>query len=257
MRAPAMPRRLRAALEVGVLHAIHPLLARIHPVRASEPEEEFGLHAVSFWGAQFTAQYHAPRLAAHMARAIADDGAEIDEVYAEFAALVRTVADARREQAGARWLWKAPQFMTDLPALARAFPDVSLVLVERDPVAVVGSGVNLVVQQRRVQANRVDPAAAGAQWLGESAARAAARDAAVERLALPVITKDYAAFDADWRAETRRLYRFFGQPLTPATEARMARLLARPARHAGHHYSLEAVGLCPDEVRRLLVGTAA
>jgi len=61
---------------------------------------------------------------------------------------------------------------------------------------------------------------------------------------LPV---DFAAMNADWRGQVRRIYDFLGMELTGSVEARMTRI-ARSSDHVGHRYSAEQFGLSNPDI---------
>ena len=244
----AIDRRVPAAVAaMAIARLCNPALAAIHPVAPFAPEEEFGLHAFSLWGAQFEGQWRVPRFVAHCEAAGA---AEVREVYGEFRQLLQIAGHARRLDAGRRWLLKAPQFCHDLDALMSVFPDARIVRLDRAPAAVVGSGASLVWNQMRIQSPEADRAATGREWLRKTALRQRTLDASlggIEHLAL-----DYDEVSRDWRGAMARVFAFLGKPLTRAVEARMARFIARSTAHRGHHYALEAFGLDEGMVRAAL-----
>lgn len=234
-------RRAKAFAGLGLIAACNPALRAIHPTAPGAPEEEFGLHAFSLWGAQFEGQWHVPSFARHC------EEAEAGEVYCEFAALLRTIGEARGDPPGRTWLLKAPQFAQDLPALAGQFADARYIRLHRAPAAVVASSASLAWQQARIQSNRADRAAIGREWLRKTALREArmrsffaGRD--------DVLHLDYEAVGADWRGAVAQIYRFLGRTLEPAVLARMERLTARSKAHRGHDYSLGQFGLDEQQV---------
>jgi hypothetical protein len=235
----AIDRRVPAAVAaMGLVRLCNPALAAIHPVAPFAPEEEFGLHAFSLWGAQFEGQWHVPGFVAKCEAAGAD---EVREMYREFRSLLQIAGHARGLGAGRRWLLKAPQFCHDMDALLGVFPDARIVRLDRAPAAVVGSGASLVWNQMRIQSDHADRAAIGREWLRKTVLRQRQLDVAlggVEHLVL-----DFDEVSRDWRAAMERVYDFLGKELTPAVEARMARLMARSTAHRGHRYALEAFGL--------------
>ena len=238
-------RRLKARAGLGLLAACNPALRAIHPTAATAPEEEFGLHAFSLWGAQFEGQWYVPSFA----RACEDGDARC--VYAEFANLLRTVGWARGDPPGKPWLLKAPQFAQDLEALSAAFPEARFLRLHRAPAEIVASSASLAWQQARVQSDSADRAAIGREWLRKTRLREERMrtffDGRSDALHL-----DYADVGADWRGAVRRVYGFLGRPLEPAVLARMERLTERSRAHRGHDYSLAQFGLDPDTVAAAL-----
>lgn len=236
-----------AAAAMGIVRLCNPALAAIHPVAPFAPEEEFGLHAFSLWGAQFEGQWHVPGFVAHCEAA---GVAEVGAVYGEFRQLLQIAGHSRGLDPAQPWLLKAPQFCHDLDALLGVFPDARVIRLNRAPAAVVASGASLVWNQMRIQSDHADRAAIGAEWLRKTALRQRALDASLAGTAH--LALDYDEVSRDWRAAMRRVYDFLGKELTPAVEARMARFVRRSTAHRGHHYALEAFGLDERMVRAAL-----
>lgn len=232
------PRPLAALAGIAFLNHCNPELAHIHPTSPFAPEEEFGLHAFSLWGAQFEGQWHVPGYARRCEQAGADD------IYDEFAKLLRTIGWARGDDAARRWLIKAPQFCQDLGPLVTRFHDVRIIHLTRRSDEIVASGASLAWHQTRIQSDHADPAAIGAEWLRKTALRETRVRLALDAHShIARFDLNYDDLSSDWHGAMRRLYRFVGQPLSDAIEARMAAHVERPAAHLGHHYSLEDFGL--------------
>ena len=85
------------------------------------------------------------------------EGADKTPLYRQFADLARTAAWFRGDPVGRPYILKAPQFLQDLPTLARTFPDARFIRLERDPARVVASSASLVWNQMRIQSDRADP----------------------------------------------------------------------------------------------------
>lgn len=235
---PERGRALKTSASLAALRMFNPEIAAIHPMKARDPDEEFGLFSVSFGSAQFEAQWRVPRFTDWWERA------DARPLYREFRALLQTIAWARREPADRPWILKAPQFMQDLPALLHAFQDARLICLDRHLEKVVGSSASLVWHQMRIQSDHADPAWIGREWLRKTMLRkdraAAARR---ERPDVPQIDVACEAMDACWETEIARLYGFLGLPLTDAVRRRMAAYVAGARAHRGHRYALEHFGL--------------
>ncbi len=222
----------------SLLHLCNPQLRRIHPTFAFAPEEEFGLHAHSFHGAMFEAQWNVPRFARHSERR--DPG----PVYLEFRRLVQTLRWRRREPEEKVQLLKAPQFMAELDSVLGAFPGARLLWVRRDLGEVVASTASLVWNQRRIQSDSADRHAIGREWLDKTRMREERALAALRKHDPPTLEIEYAALNGDWRPQIQNVYRFLRYDLSPAVERRMAKVAGSIA-HQGHRYSPEEFGLAP------------
>lgn len=230
----------RASLALTAVESFNPALAVIHPTRARDPEEEFGLISFSFGPPQFEAQWHVPSFTAWW------EAADKAFLYRETRQLLQTILWRRRARVDRPWVLKAPQFMEDLPAVLDAFPGARLLCLHRPLEAVVGSTASLVWNQMRIQSDRADPAWIGQEWLRKTRHRlAVAGEARRHRPDVPQLDLDYGAMDRDWRGEIGRIYDFLGLDVPPTLEARMAKWLGRSRRHHGHRYTLDQFGLTP------------
>jgi hypothetical protein len=245
-------RRVPAAAAVSAfLRSANPLTHAIHPTGPLRQEEEFGHLSFAMHGAQFEVQWDVPRFAA------LGEVRDTRPVYAELRHLLQLNAWARREDGTRTWLLKCPQYSADPASLLHAFPAARLLCLARDPVAVVASSASLVVQQRRIHSDGVDPHAVGREWLNKSAWRA--RRTAEFRAAHPQVPQIDLSFEevgADWRAAIGRVYDFLGWDLPPAVLARMKRYLSAAKAHRGHHYSLGDFGLSAEEVSATFASAA-
>lgn len=242
---PAPGRALKARASLAALKLFNPAIAPIHPMKAKDPDEEFGLFSFSFGSPQFEAQWRVPSFTRWW------EEADTGWLYREFRALIQTIGWARGMPADKPWVLKAPQFMQDLPALLEVFPDARLVCLDRGLEKVVGSSASLVWHQMRVQSDRVDRAWIGQEWLRKThlrQGRAAAARAA--RPDVPQIDIACEAMDTCWESEMARIYAFLGIPLTEDARRRMATYVAGARAHRGHNYALEQFGLTGDMLTR-------
>lgn len=225
--------------QLKLLGLLNPEIHTVHPTSPRAVEEVFGLLAFSFYGAQFEAQWRVPGFARWW------EGQNRGWVYAELKRLLQTIA-WRRGASSAPWVLKAPQFMEDLDALLAVFPDARLVCLSREPDAVVASTASLVCHQMQVQSDAVDRRWIGSEWLRKTAVREArCAEVRAARPDVPQLDVDFAAMNADWRGEMRRIYRFLGRELTAQVEQRMARYLseAEASGFRGHSYRADDFGL--------------
>ena len=237
----------KTALGLAALHRLDPMLGRIHPTHARAADEEFGLVALAFNGAQFETQWRVPSFTRWWERQDRRD------VYRYFRRLLQTIAWSRGDAEPRPWVLKLPQFTEDLEALLAAFPDARLLCLGRDPVEVVGSGASLVWHQMRTQSDSIDRHWVGPEWLRKTAQRVAVGRQI--RRANPRVPQLDIAFDdmnRDWAAQMLRIYAFLGLDLTPAVMGRMEGYLRGARGHHGHRYALEDFGLDEARVRAAL-----
>lgn len=238
-------RVIKSWLELKLLDWLNPSLQTIHPTAARDVEEVFGLFAMSFYGAQFEAQWRVPTFTRYWEENTREG------VYREFKLLLQTIA-WQRGASSAPFVLKAPQFMEDLSDLLEVFPDARLVCVHREPAEAVASTASLVWNQMRVQSEATSRQSIGTEWLRKIARReaACARDRAAHS-GVDQIDTTFAAMNADWRGEMRRIYGFLGMELTDNVETDMARYLtrAKAGGYSNHRYRAQDFGLTPEAVQ--------
>lgn len=143
-----------------------------------------------------------------------------------------------------RWILKSPQHMENLAPLKAAFPDATLVITHRDPVAVLRSLTTMLSYCDRIRRDPVDPPGLARHWTDriERLLRACLdqRDAWGADQSLDVLFHEYMA---DQEGTLRRVYELAGLPLTPDAEAALLGYLRENPRHAHGRviYDLEGV----------------
>jgi hypothetical protein len=224
-----------AAMLQRFLNRCNPQLRAIHPTSALAPEEEFGLHAFSFHGAMFEAQWNVSRFARFC------EQRDLRPVYAEFRQLVQTLRWKRREQDKVQLL-KAPQFMQDLDEVLNAFPGARILWVRRDLGEVVASTASLVWNQQRIQSDEADRICIGREWLRKTQLREQKAIAALASHAPAMLEIDYEHLKQDWRSTASEIYRFLAYDFSAALGRRMEKVAGSGA-HKGHRYQPEDFGL--------------
>ena len=153
---------------------------------------------------------------------------------------------------GTRWLLKSPQHLEQLPVVADVFPDATVVVTHRDPVAVTVSMATMIAYAARTHASPVDPAAIGRSWADriEAMLNACVRD----RHVLPADRSLDVRFDdfmADDLATARRVFEVAGQPFTAHVESEMRAYLDghERGRLGRIDYRAAEVGLDVDDLR--------
>lgn len=247
---PLDDRRLRAATALRVAHWLNPDFAATHPTRVSEADEEIGLLNLALLPAAFEVQWRIPALVRHC------ETIDTQPVYAEFRRMLQTIAWLRGERRVRSWVLKVPQFMQDLGALLRVFPDARIIRLQRDPAAVIGSSASLAHSQMRLQSNAVDPHWIGREWLRKARLREERAREALARSDAPRVVLDYDRMSLDWRGEMERVYAVLGLRLPSAVRRKMGGRQERAAREieGRHQYSLATFGLDAATVRRGIRG---
>ena len=157
-----------------------------------------------------------------------------------------STSNIRRAVSG-RWVLKCPDHVFALSAIRAVYPDARLVLVHRDPLAVLLSVARLTETLRRPFTRSIDKAEIGRQdsdrWLTATELMIAATTD--EEFAEPIFHVHYLDLVKNPVGTVAALYRHFGDTLTPAAADRIGRLVeAKPNGGYGVHGSrLEEYGL--------------
>ena len=255
-RWPGLPlddRRLRGWFALRVAHGLNPKFGVIHPARARQADEEIGLHNIALYGAAFEAQWRIPSFARHAERM------DSRPVYAEFKRHLQAIRWLRKDRGDKPWILKLPQFSQDLDAVLGTFPDARIVVLNRDPVHVVGSAASLVHNQMMVQSDAVDRSWIGQEWLRKVGLRQARVAEARQRHDVPAVDIAFSDMQADWRDEMARVYRRLDMPLTAEAKRAMAGFMRQRSHRKlrRHHYDIADYALTEDQIRRAMGGEAA
>jgi hypothetical protein len=152
-----------------------------------------------------------------------------------------------------RWVLKSPQHLEQLGPLLETFPDATVAITHRDPVAVIQSAITMLAYGDRMRRTRIDLAGLAAYWIDrvETLLRACVRD----RDALPAERSIDVRFDelmADDIDMVVQIYARAGLELTRAARAELVRHRSQNPRgkHGAVVYDLQKdFGLDPAAVR--------
>jgi hypothetical protein len=225
-----------------------PELFSIHPMYATEAEEEIVFLADAFLS-------HVPESGAHLPRYRSWlDAQDFSAAYGYLHRMLQFLQWQKRQRGvrGRRWVLKSPAHLGYLNLLRAQFPDLHVVHMHRDPRTTIASGASLNATLHAMHADTVDTHRVGAQWLermGWTNDRAmAVRDGWADA---GVVVTDIGFDDAvaDPIGQVARVYDAVGLPLTAGAEEAMRRWLAhRPREVPRPPYGLENYGLRPQQV---------
>ncbi len=214
------PRYQRAADAWAQMQQTVPLLAAMHPLDPDHIHEELELMGPDFASYSFEWLAHSPRWRDHY---YATD----QQPHYEYMKDVLRILQWRRGGVPKRWILKCPQHLEQLPALKHTFPDATLIVTHRDPVAVLQSTMTMLGYNQRIGRKRVDLAALLDYW-----------PARIEHL-LQGSVRDRTQFDeaarldvmfhelmTDPMATLERVYARVDMPLDQAAQARLQAYLA-------------------------------
>lgn len=242
------PRYGRCADAWAGMQATVPLIAAMHPMNPDHVHEELELMGPDFASYNFEWISHVPRWRDHY---YATD----QTPHYEYARTVLKILQwQRRSEGPKRWVLKCPQHLEQLPVLLRTFPDATLAITHRDPVAVIQSAVTIIAYGRRTSRLRVDPPGLIAYWVDriEHLLRACVRDRHVWPAAQS-IDVPFTEFMADDAAMVRRIHAKANLAETPASRAEIERYIGdHPRGKEGRvvYHLKRDFGVDPAELRQ-------
>jgi hypothetical protein len=212
------PRYARCAEAWAGMQATLPLLAAMHPMNPDHIHEELELMGPDFASYNFEWLSPSPRWRDHY---YAHDQAPH---YAYMKKVLRTLTHIRGPR---RWVLKCPQHLEQLPLLRKIFPDATVVITHRDPVAVIQSSVTMIAYGARMRQRRVDTEGLMDYWSAriEHMLRACVR----ERAAWPQeqsLDVPFHQFMADEMGTVEQIHARAGSPLPAEVRADLERYLA-------------------------------
>ena len=152
-----------------------------------------------------------------------------------------------------RWVTKCPQHMEQLAVVHKVFPDATIVVTHRDPVASIQSAITMSCYAARLLRKRVDPQGDAEYWIDryERLLRRCVRD----RDTLPpssVLDVYFHELMADTDSVLTQIYAKAGLTLTPAALRELHEFLAAHPRgkYGQVKYNLRRdFGLQPEAIR--------
>ncbi len=153
---------------------------------------------------------------------------------------------------GRRWVLKSPQHLEQFGPLRTVFPDATVVVTHRDPVAVTASMLVMLAYTARMQVARPDPVRIADYWVArlEDLLDACRRD---RELLDPGRSMDveFRRFMADDLGTVAAVYDLAGQTLDERARAAQADYLAghQRNRHGTIRYDLDVFGVDAAERR--------
>lgn len=154
-----------------------------------------------------------------------------------------------------RWITKSPPHMENLVPLHTVFPDATVVITHRDPIAVIQSALTLLAYWDRLRRTEADLPGLAEHWIWriEQMLRAAVRDhdTLPQNQIVDVIFHEYMA---DQEGLIRRIYQTADLEYTPEAQERIRGYIAanKRGRHGAVQYDLGKFGVNVGELRERL-----
>jgi Sulfotransferase family len=242
------PRVGRADVAVGFINASMPEFKRMHEMTTWHAHEEIQLLAIDLSTMLFETIAPMPAWRDHYRAR--DQTASYEYLRTILKALQWQHGGSR---GGSRWVLKSPQHLEQLGALMRVFPDATVAITHRDPVAVTASLAMMLAYSARMTFDEVDPWRIGRYWADRNATML--HDCMRDRELVPAeqsIDVRFDEFMADDLAMVERIYALADQPLPAVSRAAMHDYLhAHPrGRFGAVDYSLAQFGLDEAALRQ-------
>jgi hypothetical protein len=227
---PATDPRYAVAAESWVgMDAMLPFIKAIHPFDPDHISEDIELQAIDF------SSYYLEWIAPHEIWTAHYWGTDQTPSYRYLKKVLQILTFFRGPN---RWLLKCPQHMEQLRAVCTVFPDATIVLNHRDPVASIQSAITSIAYSSRIRTKNIDLDGIAAYWIAryEKLLRACVRD----RDALPDTQIEDVYFHnlmADPLGTVSRIYAKAALPLSDALRARMTAFLTTNSR--GKHGQID------------------
>ena len=210
------PRRLRCRAMWGAFEALLPLMPAMHEMDPDSVHEDVELLGPDFSGyvPEWVCRAHRLRdwLCAH----------DQSPHYAYARRILQYMTWSRGPN---RWVLKSPPHMENLAALAATYPDASVVITHRDPLAVIASAVTMIAYGDRLRRTRVDLPELADYWIARI--ERLLQRCVAERAAPPkAIDVRFADYMADQMGVIERVYAQAELELAPAARMRIETYLA-------------------------------
>lgn len=220
------PRYQRCATAWAGMQVTTPFLAAMHPMEPDHIHEELELMGPDFASYNFEWLTMSPRWRDHY---YASD----QTPHYEYMKSVLQLLQWQRSRAGQpgkpgkRWVLKCPQHLEQLPVLKKVFPDATVIITHRDPVAVIQSSVTMQAYSQRINRRHVATRALIDYWTDrvEHLLRACVKD---RELIAPEHSFDsyFHKFMADEMGTIAEVYAKAGQDLTDLARQQLNKYIA-------------------------------
>jgi hypothetical protein len=239
------PRYKRCADAWDVLRNSVPLIAAMHPMEPDHIHEELELMGPDFASYNFEWISVIPKWRDHY---YATDQTPHYEYMKTVLKILQWIRGPKR------WVLKCPQHLEQLPVLKTVFPDATVVITHRDPVAVIQSAVTMTGYNQRFYRNEVEPEALLEYWTDriEHLLRACVKDRHVWPEAQS-FDSYFQEFMADDMGQIAKIEAKAGLDFTPAVQAQINQfLIDHPRGKEGRVlYNLKRdFGVDPEELRK-------
>lgn len=247
------PRFERCQAKWDAMQQGSPIIAAFHPMNPEHIHEELELMCPNFASYNYEWLAHSPRWRDHH---LSHDQTPHYRYMEDVLKLLQWQDRRRLGDAAAsrRWVLKCPQHLEQLPVLTTVFPDATIAITHRDPVAVIQSSVTPQAYGQRIQRKRIILDELLEYWTDrvETLLRACVRDrpSLDPERSIDVL---FDVFMADDIGMVEKIYARAGIELTDACRSELAAFMQTHARgqHGRIRYDLRGnFGVEPEDIRK-------
>lgn len=237
------PRRARTEAAVGFVDQAMPHFKAMHEMTTDHVHEEIQLLAMELATMFFETQARSPSYRDWYR------GHDQTPHYTYLRTVLQALTFLR---GGDRWVLKSPQHLEQFGVLRSVFPDATVVVTHRDPVAVVTSMLTMIAYTARLAVDVPDPVEVAGYWVPRLAMMlddcTRDRDLLDPDRSMDVVFDEFMADDL---ATVARVYELADQPLDDRARAAHAAYLSthQRNRHGTIRYDLTPFGLTADDLR--------
>jgi hypothetical protein len=235
--------------DIQILRWLAPRLDEAHPLEAEGPEECYILLERVFNQPTSCIFLDLPEYQDWLLKRPLSDLVSDYEYYKKQLQILQW-KDSNR-----RWLLKAPTHSLYLDAVVKVFPDIQIIVAERDPVEVIPSLCSLSARMRSALyrsdnlprlAERLTSLIAIGQKRMEKARSSIDRET--------FFTYQYSELMGNPIPIVKQVYEFTGSEFSSATDKKMRTFLEESKKgiHTRHRYSMEDFGLTPEKIQLAL-----
>lgn len=238
-----------ASAEVDAMIQYIPQILAIHPLDATQPDEEFMLMEHAFMSAM-DSYANVPSYTAWLAQ---QDQTPVYQYLKKMLQFLQWQKLQRGAPAAQRWILKTPQHLHTLELLFNVFPKARVVLTHRDPVQTIPSLASFAHTLWKMYADAPDAKVVGHQWSAQMQ-RAVHHTMAV-RATLPAERFLDIRFEdtvAQPLSVIEAVYRFAGMAFPDEVRTAMQTWLTQNRRdqRATHDYTLAQFGLGEEQLKQ-------
>ena len=242
------PRYQRCEEAWQSMQAMTPLVAAMHPMNPDHIHEELELMGPNFGSYNYEWLSHSPRWRDHY---YSEDQTYQYEYMRDVLKLLTW--QQRNTDKPTRWVLKCPQHLEQLTVLQKVFPDATVAITHRDPVAVIQSAITIMAYGQRLSRKQVMTEQLAAYWIDrvDHLLRACMqdRDCLPAEKSIDIKFKDLIQNDV---ASVEKIYQRAGLPMTALAEQQLSEFVEQHKEDYGRViYDLEGqFGVNPVTLRQ-------